>query len=363
MSDIILFSLSIPAWLYAPVVYFLWVSLFLILKKMLFDGIVKMCQGTPTRMDDLLVSALHLPVTLLVFASGAVALERLFRFEATNGIATYFLVGLRATTIVAIILFLDRFLRGLLKEYGSRVEIMKTSGGIIRGIVRTVVIGLGFLILLDTFGLSITPIIASLGIGSLAVALALQPTLENVFAGIQLISDRMIQIGHFIKLDSGEEGYVDRIGWRSTWVRMLPNNMVVVPNKVLVNSKVLNYHYPDREIAVLVQVGVSYDSDLSRVERVTVETAQDVMKTVSGAVPEFTPFIRYHTFNESSIDFTVIMRAKEFTDQFLIKHEFIRRLHERYKKDGIVFPFPLRTLELTPGTFEGLSRLALRIDK
>ncbi|MBI4549675.1 MAG: mechanosensitive ion channel family protein [Candidatus Omnitrophica bacterium] len=363
MSDMTLFSISIPAWLYAPVVFFLWVSLFLVLKKIFFAWIYKMTQGTATRLDDLIVSALNLPLTLLIFASGAVVLERFFRFEVTDGIATYFLVGLRATAIVAVILFLDRFLRGVMKEYATRFEIMKTSGGIIRGIVRAVVIGLGFLILLDTFGLSITPIVASLGIGSLAVALALQPTLENVFAGIQLVTDRMVQIGHFVKLDSGEEGYVDRIGWRSTWVRMLPNYMVIVPNKVLVNSKVLNYHYPDREIAVLVQVGVSYDSDLSKVETVTIEVAQEVMKTVPGAVAEFAPFIRYHTFNESSIDFTVIMRAKEFTDQYLIKHEFIRRLHVRYKKEGIVIPFPLRTLELARGTVEELSKLALRIDK
>ena len=178
----------------------------------------------------------------------------------------------------------------------------------------------------------------------MAVALALQPTLENFFSGIQIVIDKPIKVGQFIKLDSGEEGYVQRVGWRSTWVRMLPNNVVVMPNKVLVSSKILNYYYPQKEMAVLVQVGVHYDSDLKHVEKVTCEVAKEIMKEVKGGVPEFDPFIRYHTFNDFSIDFTVILRAKEFVDNYLIKHEFIKRLHQRYRKEGINIPYPIRAV-------------------
>ena len=88
-------------------------------------------------------------------------------------------------------------------------------------------------------------------------------------------------------------------------------------------------------MAVLVQVGVHYDSDLKKVQRVTCEVAKEIMKDVSGGVPAFEPFIRYHTFADFSINFTVILRAQEFVDQYLIKHEFIQRLHERYKQEGI----------------------------
>ncbi|MBI4463357.1 MAG: mechanosensitive ion channel family protein, partial [Acidobacteria bacterium] len=98
--------------------------------------------------------------------------------------------------------------------------------------------------------------------------------------------------------------------------------------------------------AVLVNVGVSYDSDLAQVERVTVEVAREIQETVPGAVPGFEPFIRYHTFDSSSINFTVIMRASEFVNNYLMKHEFIKRLHRRYKNEGIVIPFPIRTLDV-----------------
>lgn len=344
MSDIMIFNVKISAWLYAPVVYFVWVSILLILKKVLFSRIGKFASKTKTSIDDILLNALNFPLTLLIFVSGLFILKEVSPIAQETNITKYLFVAFRCTSIVAVILFLDKLLRGLIQLYSQRIDILRTSGGIAQGVVRAIVIGLGLLILLDSFGVSITPLLASLGIGSLAVALALQPTLENFFSGIQLVIDKPIEVGQFIKLDSGEEGYVYKIGWRSSWIRMLPNNTVVIPNKVLVNSKLLNYYYPEQEMAVLVQVGVHYNSDLEYVEKVTIEVGEEVMKTVQGGVPTFKPFIRYHTFNNFSIDFTVILRCKEFVDNYLIKHEFIKRLHKRYAKEGIIIPYPIRAI-------------------
>ena len=125
---------------------------------------------------------------------------------------------------------------------------------------------------------------------------------------------------------------------------MLPNNVVLVPNEKLTKAIVTNYYLPDKEMAVLVNLGVHYNTDLNKAEKVTVEVAREVMKEIPGGVPEFEPFIRYHTFADFSINFTVILRAKEFVDQYLIKHEFIKRLHERYAKEGIVIPYPIRAI-------------------
>ncbi len=344
MKEITLFNITIPAFIYAPVVYFVWVSVLLVVKKVIFSRVRKFCSRTKSKLDDILLGAMDFPVTLLIFASGVFILERISPIDQGSELTMYFLMGLKTITIVAVILFLDKISSNLIHTYSNKIDILKTSGGVVRGFVRIIVIALGVLILLDSFGVSITPILASLGIGSLAVALALQPTLENLFAGIQIIIDKPIKIGQFVKLDSGEEGYVEKVGWRSSWIRMLPNNVVVIPNKVLVGSKIVNYYYPQKELAVLVQVGVHYDSDLKHVEKVTCEVAKDVMKTVQGGVPEFNPFIRYHTFADFSINFTVILRAKEFVDNYLIKHEFIKRLHERYAKEGINIPYPIRAI-------------------
>ena len=125
--------------------------------------------------------------------------------------------------------------------------------------------------------------------------------------------------------------------------------MVIVPNGKLVQSIITNYYMPERELAVLVQVGVHYDSDLKKVEAVTIETGKEVLQTVQGGVPGFEPFILYYTFGHSSINFTVILRAREFVDNFLIKHEFIKRLQARYNEEGIIIPFPIRTLYFANG--------------
>jgi len=344
MDDLVLFTIKIPAFIYAPVIYFFWVSILLSVKKIIFSRIEKFASRTRSKLDDILLGALNFPLVLLIFVSGVFILQRISPILINSELSRYFFVILRTTTVIAIVIFMDRLVNNLVQVYSHKVDILKTSGAVARTFVRIIVVGLGLLILLDSFGVSITPILASLGIGSLAVALALQPTLENFFSGIQIVIDKPVKVGQFIKLDSGEEGYVVKVGWRSTWIRMLPNNVVVIPNNVLVNSKVLNYYYPETELAVLVQVGVHYESDLKHVERVTCEVGKEVMKEVQGGVPGFDPFIRYHTFNDFSIDFTVILRAKEFVDNYFVKHEFIKRLHERYNKEGIVIPYPIRAI-------------------
>jgi len=233
----------------------------------------------------------------------------------------------------------------LLAEYASKVAPNLPVTSLTQNFIKFIIIVIGCMILLDSLGVKITTLITALGIGSLAVALALKDTLSNLFAGIHILIDKPVQIGQFVKLDSEEKGYVTHIGWRSVRVRMLPNNMVVIPNSKLVNSVLTNYYYPEKELAVLVQVGVHYKSDLEHVERVTIEAGKEVMKIVTGGVPEFKPFIRYHTFNDFSIDFTVILRAKEFVDSYMIKHEFIKALHKRYNAEGIEIPFPIRTIQ------------------
>lgn len=344
MSRINMLGIFIPSWIIIPIAFLVWVAVLFFLKKLLLGSVRRLAGKTATSLDDILVQSLDLPLTLLIVTSGGAVTERVVPLTTHAEATVFFPLVFKAVTIVAVILFVDKFFNALLRAYAHKVDILKSSGGIARGFVRIAVIGLGSLVLLDSFGVSITPVLASLGIGSLAVALALQPTLENLFAGIQIVIDRPIQLGHFIRLESGEEGYVHRIGWRSTWVKMLPNNIVVIPNKALVNSKIINYYYPDTELAVVVEVGVHYGSDLERVERVTTEVARETLRQVPGGVADFAPFIRYHTFDDFSINFTVVLRVKEFSDTPLIKHEFIKRLHKRYAQEGIVIPYPIHAV-------------------
>ena len=228
--------------------------------------------------------------------------------------------------------------------YGAVIAPALPVSSLTRNVAWTLIAVLGFLVILNGLGLSITPMLTALGVGGLAVALALQEPLANFFAGLFITLAGQIRVGDYVKLDSGQEGYVVDFSWRSTRLHMLANNLVLVPNSKLAQAIVVNHHLPSKDLAVLVEVGVDYSSDLTHVERVVTDVARRVMLEVAGGVAEFEPFIRYHTFADSSINFTVILRAREFVDRYLIKHEFITRLHTRFDQERIVIPFPIRTI-------------------
>ena len=332
-------------WLLIALMYFCWVFGLLIVKKIVYVYIRKIVKNTASQWDDVLMNAADFPLLLFIFTSGVTMIERVEPglIDAQNA---QFLLGVfKAATILAIALFVERFINGLIKINSDKVDILRTSGVVVKGFVRIVIIVLGVLVLLDSCGISVTPVIASLGIGSLAVALALQPTLENFFAGIQIVVDKPIQVGQVVKLESGEEGVVYEIGWRSTWIRTGPNNMVIIPNKNLINARILNYHYPDRQLAVTVDVGVHYNSDLDQVERVIIDVGRDVMKSVDGGVRDFQPVVRFNQLGDFSVNCTVALRAEDFSDMGLIKHEFIKRVVKRFAREGIVIPYPIQAVD------------------
>jgi small-conductance mechanosensitive channel len=323
------------------------------LVPLLFRFLRKKAGESENVLDDILLSALGKPITLSLIGIGL----RLFldAVPLTPELAKYGRACILFIFVAAAYFFFDNFLIEVLKRYSKRLEVIATSAGIVKTVFRLVVLGLIALIILDQLDITITPFMASLGIGGLVVALALQDTLGNLFSGMYIFFDKPIRIGDFVRLESGEEGHVTHIGWRNTRIRMLPNNTIIVPNNKITSSQIVNYYIPERQMSALVQVGVSYDSDLEHVERVTIEVGKEVLKDATGGVTEFTPFIRYHTFADFSINFTVILRVRDFVDKYLVTHEFIKRLHKRYKEEGIEIPFPIRTVHMEgvpkePGT-------------
>ncbi len=342
MQDL-LQNLNSP-WVIGPLVFIGWVIGLTLIMRVLYGRMHALAVRTATDIDDVLVGALRAPVLLVILITGGLILSRILPLSAEwdRGLN----LGVKIVIILAGFLFVDGLVKALLWRASKKAEYLKTSSGIVQTAVRGVIVLLALLILLDTAGVSITPLIASLGVGSLAVALALQSPLANFFAGIQMLAARPIEVGHYIRLETGEEGYVTRIGWRSTTIRALPNNIIVIPNSKLMDTIITNYYLPERELSILIQVGVHYNSDLEHVERVTCQVAKEVLQEVEGGKKDFDPFIRYHTFGDSSINFTVILRAQEFVHGYMIKHEFVKRLHKRFKQEGIVIPFPIRTLDI-----------------
>jgi small-conductance mechanosensitive channel len=300
---------------------------------------------TATKLDDIIIASFRRPSLLLVIAIG------LHVGVSLSGLPEKHVLYLIRTIQIAIILavtFASSNLSGkLFRNYIQQSSLPLPSTGLAYGIIKGTILVIGFLIIMTVLGISITPLITALGVGGLAVALALQDTLANLFAGIHILIEKSLRVGDFVKLESGQEGYVDDITWRTTRIRMLPNNIVVIPNSKLAQSVVTNYYLPEKRMSLLIPVGVSYASDPERVEQILVEEAKKGAQEIPGLLAEPEPFVRFIPgFGDSSLDFTLICQVREFTDQYLAQHELRKRIFRRFREEGIEIPFPQRTVTI-----------------
>ena len=185
---------------------------------------------------------------------------------------------------------------------------------------------IAILIILDLLGIKIQPILAGLGIAGLAVALALQDTLSNFFSAIYIAVDQPVKIGDFIELPTGEKGYVTEIGWRSTRLKTRERNIIIIPNSKLASSIVTNYNQLEARFKIEVPISVSYDSNLEKVEDITIETAAKIMKKLQPHIDNFKPYIRYESFGDNGINFKVSLLTENVEDKYLIIHEFVKEI-------------------------------------
>ncbi|HUD70472.1 MAG TPA: mechanosensitive ion channel family protein [Dongiaceae bacterium] len=335
-------------WFEGGAAFVLWVGVLLIAHHFANRALRRMAAATAWTWDDLLIDALRRPITIAILASGLVIVGRIFPLEPEWDRACD--VMLAAAMVLAIVLFVDHMTSGLLDRLAVTQPVLQGARGLVQGSVRGIVIGIGVLIFLDSIGISIAPILASLGVGSLAVALALQDTLANIFAGFHLIADKPIEAGQFIRLQTGEEGHVVRVGWRTTWITTPQKNTVVVPNSKLSGAVLTNFDMPSSETVFQVEVTVA-SADLEKVELVTLEVARDCLATVPGATREFEPVARFTGFADSGVKLIAGLSAMTLADSHVLRSQFLKRLSARFQKEGIVVPFPTRTLDVPPGAF------------
>ena len=313
-----------------------------IIERLIIGRLHTIAKKTKWKGDDIFVNSIHNLLFIVIGVLGMyIAIQMVEIKEKHADLSNTILIIL---IILIFTIFIKRIVVYSLNEYlGNKTGKRKTPS-ILQNISKIAIYVIGILVILQTLGISITPLITALGIGGLAVALALQSTLSNLFSGIYILLSKHIQTNDYVQLDSGEEGYVIDITMRNATIRDLTGNIIVIPNSKLAESVVKNYHLEKKNMNVLIEVGVAYDSDLEKVEEITVEVATKIMKEIDGGDNEFTPFIRYMSFGDSSINFLVYLKVKKYFDQYVVRHEFIKALHKRYNTENIEIPFPIRTV-------------------
>jgi len=302
----------------------------------------KLAKRTKWEGDDVILSALK-SSSILWFFIGGVYIAVTISMLPEKIVDTVQLVMV-IVLILSITFSLSHIVVKLLQLYSERFGGVLLSTTMFINLIRIVIIIIGFLVVFQTMGVSITPVLTALGVGGLAIALALKDTLSDLFAGLHILLSGKLKPGDLVALESGERGVVNNISWRDTNIRDREDNLIVIPNSRVSTALITNFDVPKKEMTVRVTCGVSYDSDLDHVERVTLEVAREVMKTVPGGVSGSEPTMKFNNFGESSIDFRVSLRANDYVGQHKVTHEFIKRLHKRFNEEGINIPFPIRTI-------------------
>ncbi|MEK6960139.1 MAG: mechanosensitive ion channel family protein [Nanoarchaeota archaeon] len=301
---------------------------------------------TKTDLDDIILDNTKGPTYVILIAAGVYHAIRTLPFiDPYMGYVkgVFFIIA-----VITAAWIIQRIVNILIPRWLVVSKSFEKTPKILSRVINGAVYFIGMLIILDHFDVAITPLVTTLGIGGIAVGLALQDTLSNFFAGVHLISDKPIQMGDFIEVECADAaritGYVDDIGWRSTKIRTLQENIVIIPNAKLSQSVITNSSMPRPALWFSVPCGVSYEMDLDKVEKIALEAADHIKKNVKGVPKGFDPAIRFNSFGDSNINFNINMQAETFSDKFLITHELIKEVKRRFDKSRVEISYPVRKI-------------------
>ena len=347
------FGLVGSIWLFASsvVILFLFLILSLTFNKLLFPIIIRLTNWTPSDLDTRITRSLKAPLTVGIIILGCYLALTIpldltsSQQQIVNSIASLIGLGLGIVAVGSAV-------GNIFKWYEETIA-PKTSTDLDQRLVPLIhrvsialIYALGGLLILDHLNVNISPLIAGLGLGGLSVALALQPTLANLFAGTYVMTEGAVTTGDYIQLEGGVEGYVMDVSWRSTRLQTWTNNMVVIPNSKFAETIITNFQKPAPPVNLYLTCGVSYDSDLFMIENICQEVMSQILEKDSNAVKEYGSWFGFESFGESNVNFWVFLQAKDRLASFLLQTTVMQNLHSRFRKDGIVINYPVRSLQL-----------------
>ena len=351
------FGLGDPEWLdpaTAGAIALIGIVAAFVFHKLIFPLIVRFTHRTPTDLDSRLVKSVRWPTTLGFVVLGAylaftVPLDLTESQQSQVDTVGQALGVMIVITVVVGLLSsaLDWYLASLATSATRVVDLRLLP--LIRRVGGVIIYAIGGLLLMDVLGINISPLIAGLGLGGLAVALAIQPTLANLFAGTYVMTEGVIATGDYIQLENGLKGYVVEVGWRSTRIRDWRNNLVVVPNSKFAETIITNFQQPTHAVNVYFECGTSYDSDLYRVEEICLEVMDTVVDSHPMAIKEYGKYFAFDNFGDSNVNFWLFVQATDRWGSFVVQSDMMKLLHKRFQEEGIVINYPVRTLQFPEG--------------
>ncbi len=333
---------SFDVWLTPLIIIVSMMIIGVIFKTFVKTKLIRLAERTSWKGDDIIISSLESQIIFWFFLLGLSLSIR--DMPIPEEYFSYIGNGLQILLIASITHACSKLIVGLLDLWSKKQGGGFPSTTIFTNIVWITIYVIGILIILENLNISIAPMLTALGVGGLAVSLALKDTLSDVFAGLHILLSKKVEPGDFVSLDSGEMGYIENISWRNTKMMERSNNVIHIPNTKLSTAIIKNYDSGDPSFSVKIPLSVSYDSDLEHVSKVVMEVAKEIYESMDEVNKESNPSFKFKLFGSSSIDLAVYFRGNKYGDQNPIIHEFIKKVHKRFSSEGIEIPYPTQTI-------------------
>jgi len=302
---------------------------------------------TDTDIDDIIVKKARNPILSFVVIIGIKALIAALELYGStiDNIGKMLDSVLILIFAYLIIIIFDTLVQGTKSKWKKRTH--SKYGDTILPIVEKVafifLLVIAVIAVLDVWGIEIAPFLAGLGIAGLAVGLAVQDSLKDFVGGINLILDNTYKVGDKVKLDSGETGKIYSISIRSTRIKTYDNNVIIIPNHVMADSKIINYAQPMSLERGEVPFGVIYGSNVEK----TKEIALKAVMGIDTIIDDPPPSVEFLELADFSLNFRALFWLKNYEDKWDTERLVVQRIYDNLNKEGIEFAFPTRTIHIS----------------
>ena len=315
----------------------------LIFETRILSSLLKKASKYPQRIDSIIITSFRGVIILWSILLGFYLSLSLPNLPVYPTLIIIVKKGLASAFLGSLTLVIARLSVSLLRVYTTGDDGSSPLTSLFEFLTKILIFSVGILIILQSIGIAITPLLTAFGVGGVSIGLALQTTLSNLMSGINIITSKKVRPGDYIRLKTGESGYVRDVELKYTILQEITDNFLVIPNSQLLAGSFSNYNLPDKSLLIPVEINIDYDSDLEQVEAITLGAANEILsqrnKNNNAVNKANDCLIRYNKFDYYGINLMVFLRIQEeeLFEHLTIKHEFLKKVHNSYKEVGIKF--------------------------
>lgn len=315
----------------------------LIFETRILSSLLKKASKYPQRIDSIIITSFRGVIILWSILLGFYLSLSLPNLPVYPTLIIIIKKGLAAAFLGSLTLVIARLSVSLLRVYTTGDDGSSPLTSLFEFLTKILIFSVGILIILQSIGIAITPLLTAFGVGGVSIGLALQTTLSNLMSGINIITSKKVRPGDYIRLKTGESGYVRDVELKYTILQEITDNFLVIPNSQLLAGSFSNYNLPDKSLLIPVEININYDSDLEQVEAITLAAANEILSQRNKKYNDINKsndcLIRYNKFDYYGINLMVFLRVQEeeLFEHLTIKHEFLKKVHNSYKEVGIKF--------------------------